>query len=258
MSGPYLGKNWGRKIVVASAVSAGMLGADGARRYHVVPKQLCGIPPADYQPPQPKPVVAPVTGISTVGVVLAPPTKAAMSLAIPGATRQPSVRTKYFQFIPTTLVIDHCSISRIALYIQDDGRWRLSLEADQNPLIDTATALTTVQPSTTLNAPLPTTSKPVLPTAPIRGFPTGSAKDTAFIKRNLFVIRLRGLGDFSEGIANPPVPSAIGKPVLFATPPIKFWVQNGVPYSLVVGAALPDVRASFDQIDRVEIEFSYR
>ena len=127
-SGPYLGKNWGRKIVVASAVSAGMLGADGSKaRYHVVPKQLCGIPPADYQPPQPKPVVAPVLGISTKGVVLAPPATAAMALAIPGATRQPNVRVKYFQFIPTALAIDHCSISRIALYIQDDGRWRLSL-----------------------------------------------------------------------------------------------------------------------------------
>ena len=125
-------------------------------------------------------------------------------------------------------------------------------------MIETATALTTVQPSTTLNSTLPTMGKPALPIAPIRGLPAGSAKDTAFIKRNLFVIRLRGLGDFSEGIASPPVPSPIGKPVLFATPPIKFWVQNGVPYSLVIGAALPDVRASFDQIDRVEIEFSYR
>ena len=132
--------------------------------------------------------------------------------------------------------------------IQDDGRWRLSLRADQNPLVETATGLTTVLPSSNSTSTLPTTSKPALPTAPIRGLPSGTAKDTAFLKRNLFVIQLRGLGDFSEPIATPPEPSKLGKPVLFATPPIKFWVQNGVPYSLVTEATSSDVQMSVSSI----------
>jgi len=263
MSAPYPKRNWGRKIVVVSAVGAGLLGADEARRYHVVPKQLCGIPPANYQPPQPKPVVAPVIAISTVGVMLPPPlttstAAAATSLRIPGTPVTRIPRVKYFQFMPTSLQIDHCSISRIALTILDDGHWRLSLQADQNPLVETATALTTVMPSSTTSSALHTMAKPALPTAPIRGLPSGVAKQTSFLKRNLFVIRLRGLGDFGEVIATPPQPSKLGKPVLFATPPIEFWVQNGVPYPLVVEAGLLDVQTFFDKVDRVEIEFSYR
>ena len=126
MSGPYLGKNWGRKIVVASAVSAGMLGADGARRYHVTPRQLCGIPPADYQPPQPKPVVAPVLGISTKGVVLAPPATAAMALAIPGDEPAAQRAGQVFSVHPD------CAGDRPLLDLADralyPGRWSLAAE----------------------------------------------------------------------------------------------------------------------------------
>jgi hypothetical protein len=40
--------------------------------------------------------------------------------------------------------------------------------------------------------------------------------------------------------------------------PIEFWVQRGVPYSAVFENENGDAATYFDQIDRVEIEFSYR
>jgi hypothetical protein len=304
MQEPPKGKQWSRKIVVASAFGAGIIGADDVRRYHVVPKQLCGIPPANYQPPQPRPAVAPIVAVSSLGQLLTLPaadlpataptattpsrtstivttpggpsqtitttpiatTPAAISTTITNATAlpiarstvKPLARLKYFQFAPTTLAIDHCSISRIAFTIQEDGRWRLTLQADQNPVVETATALTTVLPSSNSSQLLPTTSKPSLPIAPIRALPAGTAKDTAFLKRNLFVVRVRGLGAFGEEIAIPAQPSILGKPVLFRTPPIEFWVQNGVPYSVVCESHSSDAKTFFDVVDRVEIEFEYR
>jgi hypothetical protein len=283
-------------LAIGAGAGAGVVGADGVRHYHVKPKTLCGIPPADYQPSHPPPVVAPVTAISEVGFVItaplaalsppativtplpttvitppattvvAPPVtvvnrpattvtpSALMSLQTPSQIITPAPRTKVFQFIPTSMQIDHCSISRMALYIQDNGLWRLTLQADQNPIVQTATALTTVQPSTA--------NPPALLTAPIRGLPKVTWRDTSFIKRNLFVIRVRGLGSFQEPIPVPAAPATIGKPVLFELAPIEFWVQNGVSFPLVAqqDPSLPhaDIKQFFDMIDRVEIEFSYR
>src|SRR5208337_2431207 len=167
-------------------------------------------------------------------------------------------RIKVFQFVPSALQIDHCSISRIAFSLQDNGQWRLSLQADQNPVVENSTALTTVLPSTTTSPDFPSTGKPALATAPIRGLPAVRLKHTTFLKRNLFVVQIRGLGDFAEQISVPASPPQLGKPVLVAMEPISFWVQNGVPYPLVSEGVVADASRFFDMIDRVELEFSYR
>jgi hypothetical protein len=224
MSMKQWSKSWGRSLLAMIASSAGIVSAEGVRYYHVKPKQQCGIPP----------------------------------LQIASNAANLGRRVKEFQFIPTALQIDHCSISRIALFIEDNGHWRLSLQADQNPLVEESTALTTVLPSTTLNTGLPAPGKPALPTAPIRGLPAVRLKHTTFLKRNLFVIRVRGLGDFAEPIAVPPAPPALGKPVLLSLPSIEFWVQNGVQLPLVREGYHEDAITFFDLIDRAEIEFSYR
>jgi hypothetical protein len=263
MAGIFEPKNLGRTTVAALAASAGIVTADGVRYYHVSPQQLCGIPPADYQPPQPPPAVVPVIALSSKGQVLAqpvtpPPAARPMSLQIPGTTAAPATRVKSYQFSQSTLAVDHCSISRMALTIQDNGLWRLSLQADQNPQVETSTALTTVQPATTPIFGGLVAGRPASTTAPMRGLPAVQLKHTSFLKRNQFVIRLRGLGNFSEVVAVPATPAAIGKAVLFAPPPIIFWVQNGVPYALVHDGYDRDVQQFFDMIDRVEIELSYR
>ncbi len=53
-------------------------------------------------------------------------------------------------------------------------------------------------------------------------------------------------------------PSNQAKPALMAPPPIEFWVQRGVPYLGVFDGVDTSAAAFFDQIDRFELEFSYR
>jgi hypothetical protein len=233
-------------LLVSALTIAGAAVGKGVRRYHARPQERCGIPEADYQPRHPPPLVDPVIAVSQVGVLLAQPqttaSDTAMSLKIEGArTTAPRTRVKVYQFAPTSLQIDHCSISRMALFLTDRGHWRLSLQADQNPQVV-----------------LPPAGVAVPTTAQVRGLPNVQLKQTTHLKRNLFVIKVRGLGAYREPLAVPPKPPTQGKPVLMDLPPIEFWVQRGVPYSAVFENENGDSATYFDQIDRVEIEFSYR
>jgi hypothetical protein len=233
-------------ILVAALTAGSALAGGGVRRYHARPQELCAIPAADYQPPHPPPIVKPVLAVSQVGVLLAQPQQAvtgeaAMSMKISGQSTIARPRVKFYQFAPTALQIDHCSISRIAMTINDSGYWRLNFQADQNPHVD-----------------FPPAGIAVPVQAQTRGLPAVPLKQTTHLKRNLFVIRVRGLGPFPEPLATPPTPPALGKPVFLAIGPIGFWVQRGVPYPAVFDGVNPDATAFFDQIDRVEFEFSYR
>jgi hypothetical protein len=233
-------------LLIAALTVGGAATGDGVRRYHARPQQRCGIPAAPYQPPQPPPVVAPVLAISQVGhlITLPPPAQTddtAMSLKIAGRPAIVPPRVKLYQFTPTVLQIDHCSISRIAMTIDENGHWRLNLRADQNPYAENPGAVVTVP------AKVPRRIQPALP-----------LKQTTHLKRNLFVIQVRGLGASSEPLATPPSPSALGKPVLLSIGPIEFLVQRSVPYAAVFEDVNRDAAIFFDLIDRVEIEFSYR
>ena len=229
-------------LMVAALTVGSVAVGGGVRRYRARPQELCGIPDADYQPPHPRPIVDPVLAVSLLAQPLSPTAgDAAMSLKISGQTAAARPRVKFYQFAPTFLQIDHCSISRMALIINDRGYWRLSLQADQNPQVI-----------------IPDAGVAVPTAAQVRGLPGGQLKQTNYLKRNLFVIRVRGLGAYSESLPTPPAPGAQGKPVLMALSPIEFWVQRGVPYSGVFENENRDAATFFDQIDRVEIEFSYR
>lgn len=234
-------------LLVAALTVGGVAIGGGVRRYHARPQERCGIPAADYQPPHPPPVVRPVVAVSKVGVLLAQPqpqpttaADAAMSLQIP-TTATAVARVKAYQFVPTSLAIDHCSISRMTLSIDDHGAWRFNFQADQNPQVT-----------------LPAAAVAVPTTAQIRGMPDVRIKQTEHLKRNLFVVRLRGYGAYSEPLPTPPAPSNQGKPALVALPPVEFWVQRGVPYQGVFEGANANAATFFDQIDRFELEFSYR
>jgi hypothetical protein len=233
-------------ILVAALTVGGAALGGGVRRYRARPQQLCAIPDADYQPPHPPPMVDPVLAVSKVGTILTPSPPATagettMSLKIAGQTTTSRPRIKLYQFIPTALAIDHCSISRLAMTIDETGYWRLNLQADQNPQVD-----------------FPPAGIAVPVQAQTRGLPAVQLKQTTYLKRNLFVIRVRGLGAFPEATTTPPAPPDLGKPVLLAIPPIQFWVQRGVPYPAVFDGVNRDAATLFDLIDRIEIEFSYR
>lgn len=238
-----------RRVITCLAAMAAATAAAGAgvRRYHARPTPLCGLPAADYQPPQPPPAALPSLLVSSPGVVINPPPPAvangaaAMSLQIadPGDPR--AMRLKVFQFPTSGLTVDHCSVSRITLTVRDDGFWRANLRAAQNSQVTA-----------------PGVVAPPVPPTPVRGLPAVTTKETLYLKRNLFVVRLRGLGLYQEPLPTPTVPSPLGKPVLLDLCAIEFWVQRGVPYELVRQGWSPDARAYFDRIDRVELEFSYR
>jgi hypothetical protein len=239
-------RNGGQILIAILVVGVGVVSAAGVRRRHAKPRELGGIPARDYQTitgSSPASVLA----ISKVAVSIAPseppaaPGTAGMALRIGEQAANRSLGARLYQFAPTSLQIDHCSISRIALVIQEDGSWRLNLQADQNP-----------------RTAVPRSETPPVAMTPIRGLPNVQTKQTAHIKRNLFIVRVRGLGAFAEPLATPPSPPSLGKPVLLALGPIEFWVQNGVPYPLVIQGRDDDAACFFDRIYRAEIEFTYR
>jgi hypothetical protein len=247
-----------RWMMAAAAVGIGT-GA-GVRHYHARPHELNGLPGYDYQPPQPPPVVPPISMVSSLGVILLPPPPTLpppalstapglvvtqrddlMSLQIAAPPIGPKARLKFYQFPTAGLQLDHCGISRVALVIREDGFYRLTLRADQNRRDD---------PTSLKTAPLVD--------APIRGLPDVRLKQTGHLRRNLFIIRTRGLGSFTEPLPINGGPPTLGKPVLAQFPTASFWVQNNVPFPMASQGYLEDVAAYFDRIDRIELDFSYR
>src|SRR5206468_609214 len=101
---------------------------------------------------------------------------------------------------------DQCSVSRAVLTLREDGVWRLDLRADQNPF------------------------GPVTPAVDLRGLPDVRLRQVQHIRRNLFAVRLRGLGAFTDPLPAAGGPPVLARPVLLALPVMSFWVQNGAPY----------------------------
>lgn len=132
--------------------------------------------------------------------------------------------TRLYQLDRASLALDQCEISQVALQLRSDGRWVLSLRADQNRRQD--------DPD---NAPY----NPKL-----------------YVKRNEFNIRLRCLGGFSIPVTTTS-PSA-GQPVMAALYPEPFWVENGQPRYLRLVGCERNLWLDLDKIDRVELEFFYR
>jgi hypothetical protein len=128
-----------------------------------------------------------------------------------------------YQLDRSRLQIDHCEISEVALQLYSDGRWILSLRADQNR-------------------------------RPGEGEPR-EFNPQLHIKRNQFVVRLRCLGAFRGEPTEEAM--AVGRPVLADLQPLPFWVENGRPYYLRAGDCDGWVAEHFAEIDRVEIEFYY-
>jgi hypothetical protein len=128
-----------------------------------------------------------------------------------------------YQLSQSRLQIDHCEISEVALQLYSDGRWILSLRADQNR-------------------------------RPGEGEPL-QFNPQLHLKRNQFAVRLRCLGAFQ----NEPTEAAmaVGRPVLADLQPHPFWVENGQPRYLRAGDHDGWVEEHFAEIDRVEIEFYY-
>ena len=221
-------------LVLATAALYGM-GA-GVTYHTTRPGCVCGLPCYDYVHGGASQPVS-VFSLDAVPLVGTPP-------PVGGTAAAAGERVKYFQLSQTTMQLDHCFLSRVVLVLSDTGEWTLSLRADQNPWMTgpgnvSSTPVQLPGGATALRPPIPDLTK-----------------ETEGLKRNLFFLTVRCYGGYTVREQQPAL--APGKPVLFRLQPAPFWVQRGQPYDFWDREATPDVARYFDQIDRVEVEFSYR
>lgn len=144
-------------------------------------------------------------------------------------------RPQVYQLLQPRLQVDHCFLSRVAVTLYEDGRYQISFRADQNP-----------DPGT-----------PDDPRSPLRpGERVQTVLETNSLKRNLFVVKVRGYAAFPVLPEQPNLTTP--QPVVLDLPIDPFWVQRGEPCGKLIEGKLSTVARSFDLIDRVEVEFTYR
>ena len=141
-------------------------------------------------------------------------------------------RIRFFQLDRASLNVEHCSIAKVVLHLEEDGLWKLNLWAEQN------------MP--------PRPAEHVLPGVTIR-------RDdiyTDYILRNQFFVKARAL---AVGLPADKFPEAqAAAPVLFQLAPPGFWVERGQPVHHEVFGNWESVRRYFDAVNRIEVEFFYR
>jgi hypothetical protein len=140
---------------------------------------------------------------------------------------------------PKELEIEHCAITQVALQLDREGYWTLSLRAYQNAVLPADQAAKAEQ-----------AEKAERRAAKKKAAAEGGA---LFDKRNLFVVKLRAYAMFSdEAGSRDELP---GKPVMFTLGPESFWVERGQPYDLYRKYYNAEITRYFDYVDHVELEF---
>jgi hypothetical protein len=212
-------------LVVVTAISVAAWGRAELPRHHARPRALPGIPNYDYR--------MSVNPPPTVTAMSLP--KVAVESPAPGARPRPKAYA--FQFAEPRLQADHCFLSRVAVALHEDGDYQITFRADQNPQPQAVGVAGDIR-------------------SPLRpGEVIETTLQTSQLKRNLFVVRVRGYAaPQRDGKANL-VPAA---PALVEFPVEPFWVQKGEPYTGNVCGNSWAVRKYFHLIERVEVEFTYR
>jgi hypothetical protein len=203
----------------------------------------CGIPAEyDYQTSHTTPPAKAVSALAVLMIRNNPPHSAAptpigppgtTAAAIATAATPPPAKLNFYQLEQTLIVVDQCSISRVAVVLQQDGGWRVSLQADQNPKQADGTPV-----------PVPAAA-PNLP-----------QKQVSHIKRNEFHVVVRGYSH--NQLKDAADRTTLGKPLMFRLNLPPFWVQNGVPRDMAWDGVSQDVADYFELVDRVEVDLSYR
>ena len=164
--------------ITAAARAAGIGSRRGISRFRTQPKVVCGLPPdRDYVHGG---ASGPALAVSTTALML-PVRDAADDGVLPSGQR-----AYYYQMSQAELRVDHCAISRVALVIRTDGFWKLSLRADQNRRDDRDPTLIAV------GRPVVTETTALAPSRVILPGATATSRFSEHIKRNLFIVRVRG------------------------------------------------------------------
>jgi hypothetical protein len=145
----------------------------------------------------------------------------------------PELKIRYFQLVQPWIVIDHCALSRVAVTLENDGGYGIAFRADQNP-----------RPGSGLGVELPKLE------------PGERVRYTEYLKRNEFVVRIRGYGAYPLRDERPAL--APGKPVLLEFDITPFMVQRGEPYQYFSRGSDERVARYFRYVERIEVEFQYR
>lgn len=225
-------------VWLASAADAGELPTHRMR-----PGTVCGIPNYPYQ------VVNTTPNLTTTSASLIRVTagRAVVPDVIPdspasglGAVRTPVV----FQLADTRLQLDHCFLSRVAVTVHDDGRYLVNFRADQNPQLQNLRSDLNLQSVRDIASPLKL------------GERVDTVLQTTQLRRNQFVLHVRG---YAMAPVRQELPGlGLGKPALFDIPITPFMVQRGEPYYGKFEGRSDALRRSFELIDRVEVDFTYR
>jgi hypothetical protein len=212
------------KFLLAAAI---LTGVASAAHYHVSrPPVRPGLPIRDYQ-----------YGSRSASKVAVSRTALLLPANPAGGPGQRQI--KLFQIErPKELEIEHCAITQVALQLDREGYWTLSLRAYQNAVLPADQAAKA--------------DKAEKKRAERKK--TAAAEGAAlFEKRNLFVVKVRAYGTSAEKAG--PSDESPGKPVMFALGPESFWVERGQPYDLFRKCHNPEITRYFDHVDHVEVEF---
>lgn len=219
-----------------------------------LPRDTFGMPRRDYQYHH----YSPTATLMSLAATSLPDVEAVATVIDPLTGQSRRVRTKLFQFIPSSMEIDHCSLSRLAVTIDSMGRWSLSLRADQNPQATRGERFIPAVPDDLRDQVLQTShlmrnlflvNFRVLPTIPTRITDTG---------RSVTKPELNAEDTVLDVVDLPRVVDRLGEPTLFAATITPFWVQRGQPLTKRVTGQDPELARIFDMIERVEIEFRYQ
>jgi len=226
--------------ITAAVRAAGIGSSPGHSRFRTRPKVVCGLPDHDYVHGGPN---GPALAVSMTALLL--PVRDAATDGV-----LPSGRTAYaYQMSQAELRVDHCAISRVALVIRTDGIWTLTLRADQNRLEDRDPPLIAVGRPVVTDATSPAPSRVILPGT------TATTRFSEHIKRNQFIVRVRG---YAFAVTETSFDAPPGRPVLFQLAPEPFWVQKQEPLFKKFQDCDLDVAEYARSVDRVEIELTYR
>ena len=126
-----------------------------------------------------------------------------------------------FSLRETRLSIDHCSVSRVAVTLEESGAWKVNFTGRQDPF------------------DVPEMDRP------------------RFVRfeRNRFFVTVKLFGQYA--LATDPETMSLAPPQIVELEVPAFWLERGEMDSRFYSDFSPEVAAYFDVITRIEVDFQY-